>query len=206
MTDSPLITLPVEILEKILEALFSVPDSEICLGQDNDPIAAVGYQPPLSILRTCKQAGAVGTRVLQSSIADCRLVLWMTTPAAFTTHCVPFIKQYGKLFKSVHIVPDVSYFAIGRLFKHLVNIEDITFPLGQWWFAESQVAVNSGWLSLDDSELQKHLWQPSMPMIRRIAPYVTKLQSAYPRIDELVVRVAVCITFEKDIDHRLVKN
>ena len=43
-------------------------------------------------------------------------------------------------------------------------------------------------------------------MIHRISPYVTQLQSTYPRIDELVVRVAVCITFEKGIDHRLVRN
>ena len=207
MSKSPLLTIPAEILEHILKPLFSFPDAEICLGLDDKPRATVSYRPPLSILRTCKQLCDVGMRVLQSSIADCRLSLSITKPAAFTPHCVPFLKQYGKLFRSVHITQSISIcFNIGQSFEHLTNIKDVEFSFCECCIGEDELSFNGEWLFLEDSELQKHLWQPRMLAIRETSAYVNKLPSAYPRTDELVVRVALCIIFQKCTDHRLVSN
>ena len=218
MTESPLLTMPTEILEKVLKSLFSVPDSEICLGQNDNPTTAVSYQPPVSILRTCKQLGHVGIKVLKSSIADCRLSLFMNEPAAsesssdesdsedetFTPHCVPFLRQYGKLFRSVHIIRKPCS-GIELLFEHLVNIEIITFSFAPMYLGEGALSFNSAWPFLEDSELQKQLWQPRVLAMRETPSYVNKLRSACPWIDELVVHVALCITFEKCTD-RLVRN
>lgn len=206
MTESALLALPVEVLEKIFEPLFSVPDSEIYLGHDNEPTAAVGYRPPLSILSTCKQAGAVGTRILQSSIADCRLSLFMNEPTAFTPHCVSSLRQYGQLFPSVHIIERDFCFGIELLFEHLVGIEDITFSFGQSWICGDSLPFDSEWLSLEDSELQKQLRRPRMAVSQGVTWYVNQLRSACPRIDELKVRVTLCIIFQECADHRLVRN
>ena len=72
MAESPLLIIPVEILEKIFQSLFSVPDSEIWLDYDPNIRATSDYQPPLSILRTCKRMAEIGKIALRSNIQDCQ--------------------------------------------------------------------------------------------------------------------------------------
>ena len=203
MVESLLFIIPVEILEKIFQSLFSVPDSEIWLDYDPNIRATIDYQPPLSILCTCKQVAEIGRRALQSNMQHCQLIVQLYDRASRTPRIRSFLEQYGELFEYLEVYsfprcPDTEPLAC------LSNIKQITLRSGVLSLRHHRPLYNR-LDAMDDLELDASwgsLWLSRHP---HLSAWILEAKSCYPQGHDLCIQVQTEAHWLQDQDHTLVR-
>ena len=203
MAESPLFIIPVEILEKIFQSLFSVPDSEIWLDYDPNIRARIDYQPPLSILRTCKQMAETGKRALRSNMQDCQLILQLYDFASRTPRIRSFLEQYGELFEDLEVYsfprcPDTEPLA------YLINIKQITLCCGVLSLRHHR-PLYARLDAMDDLELDASwgwLWLSRHP---DLSAWILKAKTCYLPGHDLSIQIRTDAHWLQDQGYTLVR-